>query len=79
MLRFLLVSCALLVSCDASVLCPRASPVKPVEPKLQITLQLRGGGIVPGDAYVKTAVGIFGVYALQFRMPPWTSISQLAD
>ena len=80
MLRVVLA--ALLVSCGASMLHPRTSPAKPVAPKLpavEAALDLRGGGIVPADTYVKAWAAVFGLYALQFLVVPQNMVTDHFD
>jgi len=50
---------------------PHVTPlIKPKPPAADAALQLRGGGMVPGDTYVKTWAAVFGLYALQMLAVP---------
>ena len=61
--------CALVATSTATALSPKPQTLPVLRTKNTVlcnALELRGGGIVPQDGYVKASMVIYAVYALQF-------------
>jgi len=71
MLRTLVLLAAVTATSATALSRPRVTPlVRSTPPAAEAALQLRGGGMVPADTFVKAWAAVFGLYAVQMLALP---------